>query len=128
MKTSMGVLAFVSTVGSAAMAGMPDSAALDKFDRTGEKVSCISARATDITPVNESTLLVRAGGDYYVNDLRNQCNGIDDRFTRIELKLFTGQLCNGEIVKVVQQSGGAFRGSCSLGDFELLKRKSSADQ
>ena len=123
MKKSMGVLAFVSAVGGGAFAGTPDSAALDNFDRTGEKVSCISARTTDITPVNQSTLLVRSGGDYYVNDLRNQCNGIDDRFTRIELKLLSGQLCSGEIVKVVQQSGGVFRGSCSLGDFEKLTKK-----
>lgn len=124
MKKSIGVMVCGWAIGGVAIAGVPNSAALDNFDRTGETVSCISARSTDITPVDESTLLVRSGGAYYANVLQGKCSRIDDNFTRIELKLFSNQLCSGEIIKVVHQSNGTFLSSCSLGEFEKLRKKS----
>ncbi|OFW99046.1 MAG: hypothetical protein A3E78_00615 [Alphaproteobacteria bacterium RIFCSPHIGHO2_12_FULL_63_12] len=122
MKKSIGIVGCVWLAGGAALAGSPNSAALEKFERTGETVSCVSLRSADITPVDESTLLVRVGSAYYVNDLRDKCGRIDDNFTRIDLRTFSNQLCSGEIVKVVHQSTGAFLGACSLGAFEKLRK------
>lgn len=126
MKKAIGVVVLVSAVAGAASAGVPDSKALDQFDRTGETVSCIGMRSTDITPIDERTLLFRTGGDYYANTLKDKCSRINDNFTRIELNLFSNRLCSGEIVKVVHQSNGAFLSSCSLGDFEKLSKRPAA--
>ena len=127
MKPSIALAVCVLAAGGVALAGAPDSSALKNFDRTGEIVSCVPMRSTDITPIDENTLLVRANGVYYVNTLRDKCGRIDDNFTRLELRMFSNQLCSGEIIKVVHQANGTFLSSCSLGDFEKLQKK-SADQ
>lgn len=123
MKKSIGAAVCVFVAGGVAAAGVPNKAALDGFDRTGERVSCVSARSADITPIDETTVLVRSGGDYYVNALQGKCSRIADNFTRVEMRLFSNQLCSGEIVKVVHQANGTFLSSCSLGDFEKLTKK-----
>ena len=126
MKKSVAVMAFVWAASGAAVAGSPNAAALDNFDRTGETVSCVPVRSADITPVDENTVLVNTGSAYYVNTLRGRCSRIDDNFTRIELKLFSNQICSGEIIKVVHQQSGAFLSACSFGDFEKLVKKPAA--
>jgi hypothetical protein len=120
----VGVLAMASV----AMAGRPDSAALDGFERTGETVSCVSLRSVDITPVDESTFLFSVGGIYYVNETDGACHDADSNFTRIDISMFGSQLCTGEILKIVNQSSGMFKGSCSLGAFEKLVKKEAADR
>jgi hypothetical protein len=128
MRRAIGVLAGMMIVASGASAGSPDEDALARFERTGETVKCVRMPSTDITPVDEETLLFKVGpGDYYVNDLRGTCNDVDSGFTRIEVNLFGSQICSGEIIKVVDQSSGMFKGACSLGDFERLRKKPADD-
>ncbi|NWG91484.1 MAG: hypothetical protein HXY21_03105 [Parvularculaceae bacterium] len=128
MRRAMVGLAGLMIVATGAFAGSPDEDALSRFERTGETVKCVRMPSTDITPVDEETLLFRVGpGDYYVNDLRGTCNDVDSGFTRIEVNLFGSQICSGEIIKVVDQSSGMFKGACSLGDFERLRKKPDED-
>ncbi len=124
MKKSIAVLVCVWAAGGIASAGVPGSAALDRFDETGDSVKCVSMRSVDITAVDDNTFLFKVGmNDYYVNRTRDACTGASSNFTRMEIRLFRAQLCNGEIINVVQQQSGLFRGSCSLGDFQKLQRK-----
>lgn len=127
MKKVVGAGFGVLALASVAVAGRPDSAALDGFERTGETVNCVSLRSADITPVDESTFLFRAGGNYYVNEARGVCHGADSNFSRIDITMFGSQLCSGEILKVVEQSSGMFKGSCSLGAFEKLTKSKPAN-
>ncbi len=122
MKKVIGAGFGVVVMASAAMAGRSDGAALDGFERTGETVSCVALRSSDITALDESTFLVRVGGNYYVNEARGACHDADSNFTRIEITMFGSQLCSGEILKIVDQSTGMFRSSCSLGAFEKLTK------
>jgi hypothetical protein len=100
---------------------------LDKFERTGETVNCVSMPTSDITPVDDRTFLVRTGAStFYVNETRGICRGASASFTRLELNLFGSSLCSGEIVKVVDNQTGMFRSTCTLGVFEKLKKKDAA--
>ncbi len=127
MKHSIALISSLLLLAGAAAAARGDGAALDAFERTGETVSCVSMRSTDITPIDESRLLFRVGrSDYYLNETRNRCNDIDSKFTRIDVRLFGSQLCSMEILQIVDQQTGAFQGSCSLGAFEKLKKKPDA--
>lgn len=123
MKKVLGVLALLAAASPAA-AGRPDSDALDRFDRTGETVKCVDMRRTDITAIDESTLLFRVGqSDYYLNETKGACNDADSNFSRFDIDLFNSRLCSGEILKVVENQSGIFQGACSLGDFEKLTKK-----
>lgn len=124
MMKVLGVCAAVIAAASPAVAGRPDEDALDRYNRTGETVNCVNMRSTDITAIDENTLLFRVGpGDYYLNTTRGACNDVDSNFTRIDVTLFGSRLCSGEILKVVDQQSGVFQGACSLGDFEKLTKK-----
>jgi len=98
-------------------------------ERTGDVVTCLNVRQiSTITAVDEKTLLVRAGvNDYYVSDLKSRCNGVANRFTRIEYTTSTGQLCRGEILRIVENSGNFLTGSCGMGSFERLVKKPPAE-
>ncbi len=125
MRKLIGVLFFVLAAGGIASAGVPDSAALERFNETGDSVKCVNMRSVDITAVNDSTFLFKVGtNDYYVNRTRDACNGASSNFTRMEVRLFGTQLCNGETLNVVEQQSGIYRGSCSLGDFQKLQKRS----
>jgi hypothetical protein len=127
MRKLTGALAFMLAA-TPAVAGMPNSEALDDFEGTGEKVHCVEMRSADITPIDESTFLFRSGtGTWYLNRTRSACNDADSRFSRLDIKLFNTQLCSGEILRVVDRQSGIFQGSCALGDFERLAKKADSE-
>ncbi len=109
---------------SAAVAERGDKTALDRFERTGETVNCVSMRSTSITAVDENRLLFKVGaGTYYLNEVRGQCKDVDSSFTRMEIRLFGSQICSSEIIDIVDQQSGMFQGACNLGEFEKLVLK-----
>ena len=127
MKHSIALVNSLFIFAGVAVAEQADSSALDRFERTGEKVNCVSMRSTNITPIDETRLLFRVGtSDYYLNETRGRCNDIDSNFTRIDIRLFGPQLCSLEILQIVDQQTGTFLGSCSVGEFEKLKKKPDA--
>ena len=87
-------------------------------DREGERcITTRSIRNTDV--IDDYTILFEMrGGDYYVNNLRNRCIGLE-REGRFSYRTSTGRLCSVSIVDVLRQFGGTLeRGaSCSLGEF-----------
>lgn len=96
--------------------------ALPDYQRTGETASCLSVtRVDEIDPVTERLWLVETrGGEIYLNQVSRGCNGADSSFNYLSYELPTGQLCRGEIVRVVQATGDFVVGSCSLGEYERL--------
>ncbi|WP_425409095.1 hypothetical protein [Hyphococcus sp.] len=95
---------------------------LSQYERTGETVSCLSLRRVDDTDaVDDFTLLVEArGGDLYLNELNGRCIGLE-REQRYVRKSTQAQMCRGDIIQVVDNSGISF-GSCGLGEFEKLSK------
>jgi hypothetical protein len=120
----------------AACAGAPkeevDRSAAEKlaqFERTGETTACIGLRQiSQITPVTESTFLVRVGaGDYYANDVSGRCNGATRNSTRLEYSTTLSELCRNELIRVIDNATGVQVGGCGLGSFEKLQEKPPAD-
>ena len=101
-----------------------DDGALDGFDRTGETTNCVSMTSTNISAIDDETLLFRVGtSGYYLNEVSGTCRGASSNFSRFELKVFGTTICSGEIVKVVDRQSGIFRSACTLGEFEKLAKK-----
>lgn len=102
---------------------------LAQFERTGEVTSCIGLRQiSQITPVTESTFLVRVGaGDYYANDVSGRCNGATRNSTRLEYATTLSELCRNELIRVVDNATGVQVGGCGLGSFEKLQEKPPAE-
>ena len=101
------------------------AAILDAHERTGDVQSCISLRQINsISAVDENTLLIKSGvNDYYVNDLSGRCHGATRNSSRFEYTTSINQLCRNDILKVVDNGGGFLIGSCGVGSFEKLEKK-----
>ncbi|MBY0422110.1 MAG: hypothetical protein K2Q06_07390 [Parvularculaceae bacterium] len=119
-----------ASFGAAAFAGSsslsPEAAArLASFDRTGEKQQCLMLSAvSEIKPLSDEIFLVRTGvNSWYLNEVRGSCDGAANAFTRLEYTTSTSSLCSLQIVRVVDNSSGILRGTCSLGEFERLTPK-----
>lgn len=124
MKRAIILVCGCVALNSAAVAERGDKTALDRFERTGETVNCVSMRSTSITAVDETRLLFKVGaGTYYLNEVRGQCKDVDSSFTRLEIRMFGSQICSSEIIDIVDQQTGLFHGACSLGEFEKLAPK-----
>ncbi|MEQ8434888.1 MAG: hypothetical protein RIA71_11660 [Oceanicaulis sp.] len=95
---------------------------LAEYDFTGETRSCLSAnRIDEIKPLDERHWLVETvGGDMYLNRVSRGCNGADRSFTYLQYEIPTGQLCRGEIVRVIDNGSNMSQGACGLGDYERL--------
>lgn len=102
---------------------------LAQFERTGDVTSCIGLRQiSQITPVTESTFLVRVGtAEYYANDVSGRCNGATRNSTRLEYATTLSELCRNELIRVVDNTTGVQIGGCGLGSFEKLEKKTEAN-
>lgn len=94
----------------------------------GEPKNCVSTykiRSTKI--INDSTIDFRmAGGKTYRNSLPNSCPGLrrDDAFS---YRTSTSQLCNVDIIRVVENYGGRLQEGvgCGLGKFQEIEKLTS---
>ncbi|WP_017670414.1 hypothetical protein [Blastomonas sp. AAP53] len=90
----------------------------------GEPVSCINLSQIRSSEVRDDRTIdfVMSGGRVYRNELPQQCGslGFDRAFT---YSTSLTQLCNVDIITVLQNVGGGFnRGaSCGLGEFTPVK-------
>ncbi|MEM9168328.1 MAG: hypothetical protein AAGC56_01640 [Pseudomonadota bacterium] len=101
---------------------------LADFRRTGETQTCVQIRnLRTLRSVAPRTLLAQVGNQYYVNKTSGNC-GRQSGFRRLQYRSFGSQLCRGEIVTSVDNSTGFVAGSCSLGDFERLERRTDEQQ
>jgi hypothetical protein len=95
----------------------------------GDPKNCVSThqiRSTKI--IDNSTIDFKmVGGKTYRNSLPNSCPGLrrDDAFS---YKTSTSQLCNVDIIRVVENYGGRLQegAGCGLGKFQEIKKLTSA--
>lgn len=113
------------SVSSLALADEPGDEAFvpEGYALTGEVRQCLSARRVDsMDPLNEHAWLVTLrGGETYVNRLNGACRAALRNFTYMQYDLHGGQLCRGEIVRIMDQGSNMISGSCGLGSFEELR-------
>ncbi len=127
------MVAALAAAGCATAPGAPvnegAAARLAGLERTGEKDNCLSlARISEITAVDEKTLLIRSGaGNWYVSDLPRRCGGAVSGGNRIEYTTSLTQLCRNDILRIVDNANGFLAGSCGMGSFERLVEKPAAD-
>ena len=114
------VLSVALATGAAALARKDKSEEmLAKYEKTGETVTCVNLRAArDISVVDDYSLLVRANGEYYLNEFSGRCSGLA-RERRYVHESTQNQMCRGDTIRVVD-SIGLPAAACSLGEFETL--------
>ena len=111
---------------SADAAGSVEEAADESFafDREGDR--CIVTRNIRSTKIiNERTILFRMrGGDYYINHLAHDCNGLV-RERRFSYETTGGRLCQVDHIRILEQFGGYLDEgmSCGLGLFYPVTRE-----
>jgi hypothetical protein len=69
--------------------------------------------------IDDDTVLFRDGANrIYRNELRGSCNGLgSDSYALVTNSIGGGQLCRGDIARVVNVSSGMAVGSCVIGEF-----------
>ncbi|MGJ3232659.1 MAG: hypothetical protein ACFE0P_12780 [Oceanicaulis sp.] len=122
-----GLGALVLQACAAGPMGEPEmsAAAADRlagFEATGEAMACLNTRRIDqIDPLDERHWLVTTtNGEAYLNRVGPGCNSADRAFTYLAYDTPTGQLCRGEIVRVIDSGSNIAAGSCGLGEYERL--------
>ena len=125
------------TAGEAAAAGADagtsgELAAQDPAQalRQEEAERCLNiARIQEARPVSDDRIdFVMRGGEVYRNDLQPSCPGLGfERAFTYSTSL--SRLCAGEIIQVVQQTGGPTLGaSCGLGEFVKIAADASGTE
>lgn len=89
----------------------------------GEPQTCVNMRELGSSEtIGERTILYRANpGLIYRNDPPGGCPGLDENAAMVT-RTPTSQLCSGEIIRVIDNQTGTFRGSCALGEFVPYRR------
>lgn len=84
----------------------------------GEPQRCLPLHGRhDLEIVDRNTLLYKSGRDLvYRNDPEGGCGGLDPTRTIVTTP-FNGQNCRGDIIRVIDRTGGGFVGSCAFSDF-----------
>ncbi len=85
----------------------------------GKPVSCISNfGSNDLIKVSDDILLYRVSSRLvYRNDLRSSCPGLARDQDILVTRVFGSQICNGDIIRLVDRSSGIGGASCSYGSF-----------
>lgn len=94
---------------------------LEEYQLTGETKNCVRTtriRNTDIIDDNHIVFQMR-NGDAYLNRLSDGCHQLEFEGT-FSYKTSIAQLCQHEIIRVVDDSNQMERGACGLGEFEEI--------
>jgi len=87
----------------------------------GRPVDCLPTfRTGDVVRIDDDTVLFRDGANrVYRNDLNGSCNGLGSPNYTLVTNSFgsAGQLCRGDIARMVDVSSGIPVGSCVVGKF-----------
>jgi len=92
----------------------------------GQPVSCIgNMRGSDMTIVDDYTLLFKEGGTVYVQKPRGGCYGLGNgTYTLVTRLNGSNRLCSGQIGEIVDRVSGYGFGSCVFGDFVPYRKAS----
>jgi hypothetical protein len=89
---------------------------------SGAPVSCISLRsASNVTVIDRKAIVYRVGGRLYVNTPENPADLRDDDI--LVTKTFGSQLCNHDVVHLVDRGSQFTRGFVMLGKFVPYSRQ-----
>ena len=84
----------------------------------GEPRNCINSRGVDAIRIRDDTLLYRESGRLvYQNKLRGSCPGLTRGDDIMVTESFSGQLCSGDLIRLVDRTSGIQGPVCSLGEF-----------
>ena len=84
----------------------------------GEPRNCINSRSVDAIRISDDTLLYRESGRLvYQNKLRGPCPGLTRGDDIMVTESFSGQLCRGDFIRLVDRNSGIQGPMCSLGEF-----------
>lgn len=103
-------------------------ARLAEFSPTGETVTCLSmTRINQITPIDDTRWLVTTrGGGTYLNEVSRGCHRAASSFNYLEYRVSGGQLCRGEIIRVIDSGSRMESGACGLGVFQRVEPVNAA--
>ena len=92
----------------------------------GQPVSCIgNMRGSDMTIVDDYTILFKEGGTVYVQKPHGGCYGLGNgNYTLVTRLNGSSRLCNGQIGEIVDRVSGYGFGSCVFGDFVPYRKAS----
>jgi hypothetical protein len=92
----------------------------------GKPVSCIgNMRGSDMTIIDDNTLLFKEGGTVYVQKPRGGCYGIGNGNYTLVTRINAGnRLCSGQINEIVDRVSGYGFGSCVFDDFVPYRKAS----
>ncbi len=85
----------------------------------GTPVNCLStSQTTNVIRVSDDILLYRQSGRLvYQNKLRSTCPGLDRDSDIIVTEIYGGNLCKGDLIRLVDRTSGIQGPVCSLGEF-----------
>lgn len=85
----------------------------------GQPVGCISnMRGSDMTVIDDYTILFKEGGTIYVQRPHGGCYGLGNGHYSLVTRIAgSNRLCNGQIGDLVDRVSGFSYGSCVFGDF-----------
>jgi hypothetical protein len=92
----------------------------------GQPLNCIgNIRGTDMTIVDDYTLLFKEGGTVYVQKPRGGCYGLGNgTYTLVTRLNGSNRLCSGQIGEIVDRVSGYGFGSCVFGEFVPYRKAS----
>lgn len=98
-----------------------------KYEPTGKTKRCVPLRSLrESRIIDDQTIFFRGlGSKAYVNRLPRRCPRLASE-ERFSYRVSIGQLCNTEIITVLDSMGGSW-GSCGLGDFEVWQKKNEEE-
>ncbi len=129
MKNALVILSVIGVASSGfAVAYAREKAPAPEVRAVGEPKNCVSTyqiRSTKIID-NRTIDFKMAGGKTYRNTLSHSCPGLrrDDAFS---YRTSTSQLCNVDIIRVVENYGGRLQEGvgCGLGKFQAVEKIST---
>ncbi len=97
---------------------------LAKYNLTGETRKCVrTVNISSSRPLDDRHMLFRMrNGDMYLNRLGRGCIGLKSNGS-YSYDNRIAELCNNEIISVIDTFNPASLGSCGLGNFEKLEPK-----
>ncbi|HKN42266.1 MAG TPA: hypothetical protein VJV87_05145 [Sphingomicrobium sp.] len=92
----------------------------------GAPVGCISnMRGSDMTVIDDYTILFKEGGTIYVQKPHGGCYGLGNgNYSLVTRIAGSNRLCSGQIGELVDRVSGYGYGSCVFGDFVPYRKAS----
>ncbi len=92
----------------------------------GTPRSCLSNHDADGSSVHNSTILFRANSKLVWKNDMNNCPSLREDAILITQSYGSGQLCRGDIVRLIDRTGGFERGACTFGEFVPYRKPDQA--